>query len=59
MAHHDVGRVLVLDREDETTVTGVVALSQLLEGRARDQREARERERVLRLRLLAPNWSRR
>ncbi|MGZ4494108.1 MAG: chloride channel protein [Nocardioides sp.] len=58
MARHDVGRVPVVDRDDPTRVLGVVTMAQLLEGRARDQREARDRERVLRVRLLTPGRSR-
>lgn len=58
-ARHEVSRMLVMDREDPTKVTGVVSLTQLLAGRQRDQQEARERERVLRVRLVAPAWARR
>jgi hypothetical protein len=42
----------VVDREDGHKVLGIVSLPQLLEGRLRDQQEARERERVLRIRLI-------
>jgi chloride channel protein, CIC family len=59
MARHEVSRMLVMDREDPTRVTGVVSLTQLLVGRQRDQQEARERERLLRVRLVAPGWARR
>ncbi len=59
MARHEVSRVLVLDRADPTKVVGVVPLTQLLAGRQRDQHEARERERVLQVRLVAPTWARR
>jgi hypothetical protein len=37
----------------------MVSLTQLLAGRLRDQQEARERERVLRVRLVRPQWTRR
>jgi hypothetical protein len=36
---------------------GIVSLSQLLVGRARDQAEARERERHLRIRVVIPGWA--
>jgi CBS domain-containing protein len=42
----------VLDRDDAGRVVGIVTLPQLLTGRSRDQQEARERERVLRVRLV-------
>jgi chloride channel protein, CIC family len=50
MARHDVTTVPVLDREDPTRVVGIVTLPQLLTGRVRDQQEARERQRLLRVR---------
>ncbi len=56
MAEHEVSRVPVTTRDDPSRVVGVVSLSQLLTGRRRDQREARERERVLRPRLAVPSW---
>ncbi len=59
MARFEVSRVPVLDRADPGRVTGVVTLTQLLAGRRRDQQEARERERVLRINLVAPNRARR
>jgi CIC family chloride channel protein len=52
MAVHDVTTLPVVDRDDRSRVVGVVSLPQLLMGRARDQQEARERERVLRVRLV-------
>ncbi|KAA0022371.1 chloride channel protein [Antrihabitans cavernicola] len=48
----EVSRVLVVDRDDVSRVVGVVSLTQLLAGRQRDQQEARDRERVLRVRLV-------
>ena len=54
MAVHGVTTLSVVDREDPTLVIGTVSLPQLLAARRRDQQEARERERVLRLRLPAP-----
>jgi CBS domain-containing protein len=59
MAEAEVSRIPVVDRDDPTRVVGIVSLSQLLTGRARDQAEARERERVLRVRMVRPVWSRR
>jgi H+/Cl- antiporter ClcA/CBS domain-containing protein len=52
MAVHEVTTMPVVDRDDPRLVVGVVSLPQLLTGRARDQQEARERERVLRVRLV-------
>jgi chloride channel protein, CIC family len=54
MAWHDVTAIPVLDRGDSERVVGIVTLPQLLAGRARDQQEARERERLLRVRLVSP-----
>ncbi|MGZ4491110.1 MAG: chloride channel protein [Nocardioidaceae bacterium] len=59
MAKAEVSRVTVLDRDDDSRVVGIVTLTQLLTARQRDQVEARERERVLRIRLVAPAWARR
>jgi CBS domain-containing protein len=53
MARHDVTTLPVVDRDDERLVVGVVSLPQLLTGPARDQQEARGRERVLRVRLVS------
>ena len=53
MAVDDVTTVPVVDRADPRRVVGVVSLSQLLAGRRRDQQEARQREQVLRIRLLS------
>jgi H+/Cl- antiporter ClcA len=58
MAEAEVNRVPVVDREDPTRVIGMVTLTQLLAARERDRYEARERERVLRVRLVAPVWVR-
>ena len=54
MALCEVSRVLVVDRDEPRQPLGVVSLTQLLAARQRDQKEARDRERVLRLRLVAP-----
>ena len=52
MAVQDVTTMPVVDREDPRRVVGIVTLPQLLRARQRDQAEARERERVLRVRLV-------
>ncbi len=52
MAVHEVSRLPVVDRDDPGKVVGIVSLTQLLTARQRDQVEARERERVLRVRLV-------
>jgi CBS domain-containing protein len=59
MSRSEVNRIPVLDRDDPGRVIGMVSLTQLLTARQRDQQEARERERVLRVRLVAPSWARR
>jgi H+/Cl- antiporter ClcA/CBS domain-containing protein len=56
MSQAEVNRIPVLDRDDPGRVVGVVSLTQLLTARQRDQQEARERERVLRVRLVTPSW---
>jgi H+/Cl- antiporter ClcA/CBS domain-containing protein len=58
MADAEVSRIPVVDRADESRVIGIVSLSQLLAGRQRDQIEARERERTLRVRLAVPSLGR-
>jgi len=58
MALTEVSRMPVVDRDDPRAVIGIVTLSQLLQARRRDQEEARERERVLRPRLVRPTWVR-
>jgi CBS domain-containing protein len=54
MAAGDVTTLPVVDRLDARRVVGIVSLPQLLAGRRRDQQEARDRERVLRIRLFSP-----
>jgi CIC family chloride channel protein len=58
MAVEEVYRMPVVDRQDSGRVVGLVSLSRLLDARRRDQVEARERERVLRVRLVRPRWGR-
>jgi H+/Cl- antiporter ClcA len=53
MAASGVTRVPVLERETSRAV-GLLSLNQLLQGRLRDLREAREAEQVLRFRLVMP-----
>lgn len=57
MAVTEVTRVLVVDRDEPDRITGVVSLTQLLAARQRDQQEALERERVLRVRTVRPRRS--
>jgi predicted transcriptional regulator len=60
MSEAEVNRVPVVDRDDPAKVIGIVSLTQLLAARQRDMLEARERERVLRVRMVSPNiWTRR
>lgn len=54
MAMEDVTALPVVERDEEARVVGIVTLRHLLAGRRRDQVEARERERILRIRMLAP-----
>jgi H+/Cl- antiporter ClcA/CBS domain-containing protein len=54
MAIHDVTTLPVMDRDEPDRTIGVVSLPQLLTARQRDQQEARERERVLQVRLVRP-----
>ena len=49
MAVHDVTTLPVVNRDDPRRVVGIITLPQLLAARRRDQQEARERERVLRV----------
>jgi H+/Cl- antiporter ClcA/CBS domain-containing protein len=56
MADRGLTRLPVVRRSEETTVIGVVSLQQLLAGRLKDLQEARETERVLRIR--APRFGR-
>ena len=52
MAVQDVTTLPVVDRDDARRVVGIVSLPQLLAARRRDQQEARERQRVLSVRLV-------
>jgi H+/Cl- antiporter ClcA len=55
MAVNDVTTLPVVDRHVGTKVLGVVSLPQLLAARRRDQQEARQRERVLSIKLMRPS----
>ncbi len=57
MATHEINRIPVVDRDDTRYVVGMVSLTLLLWGRRRDQLEARDRERVLRMRFVRPRWT--
>jgi CIC family chloride channel protein len=56
MAAHAVDRMPVVDRHDPTRIVGMISLTMLLAGRLRDLQEARDAERVLRLRVVRPRW---
>ena len=56
MAAHAVDRMPVVDRREPRRVVGMVSLTMLLAGRLRDLQEARDTERVLRLRVARPGW---
>ncbi|MGN6780353.1 MAG: chloride channel protein [Marmoricola sp.] len=53
MAVHEVTTVPVVDRDDPNRPIGIITLPQLLVARRRDQHEARERERLLRFRVIS------
>ncbi|HEY8302459.1 MAG TPA: chloride channel protein [Jatrophihabitans sp.] len=54
MAAHAVDRMPVTARDDHDHVLGMVSITMLLAARVRDLREARESERVLRVRIVRP-----
>jgi CBS domain-containing protein len=56
MADSEVDRMPVLDRNAPQHIVGMVSLTQLLAARLRDLQEARDSERVLRLRIVRPRW---
>jgi CBS domain-containing protein len=56
MAAHEVDKLPVVDRDDPGRVIGMVSLTMLLAGRLKDLQEARDTERVLRLRVVRPRW---
>ncbi|HEV7173221.1 chloride channel protein [Pedococcus sp.] len=54
MARHGVDRMPVVDRHDPDRLVGIISLTMLLAGRLRDLQEARDSERILRLRMVRP-----
>jgi H+/Cl- antiporter ClcA len=54
MARHGVDRMPVVDRHDPDRLVGIISLTMLLAGRLRDLQEARDSERILRLRVVRP-----
>ena len=54
MAGSAIDRMPVVDRHDSTRVLGIITLTMLLAGRLRDLQEARDSERILRLRVARP-----
>jgi H+/Cl- antiporter ClcA len=52
MAAHAIDRMPVVDRRDPTRILGLVTLTMLLAARLRDLQEARDVDRVLRLRVV-------
>jgi len=55
MADAAVDRMPVTDRTDASRVVGMITLTMLLAGRLRDLQEARDSERILRLRVARPD----
>ena len=51
---HAVDRMPVVDRHDPNRIVGMISLTMLLAGRLRDLQEARDADRVLRLRVVRP-----
>ncbi len=56
MAANEVDRMPVVSRDDPQRIVGVVSLTMLLAGRLRTLQQARDTERVLKLRVVRPNW---
>ena len=56
MAANEIDRMPVVDREDRTRIVGMITMTHILAGRLRDLQEARDTERVLRLRIVRPRW---
>jgi chloride channel protein, CIC family len=56
MAASEVDRMPVVERADPGKIIGMISLTMLLAARLRDLREARDTERVLRLRVVRPRW---
>jgi chloride channel protein, CIC family len=56
MAAEAVDRMPVVDREDPSSVVGMITLTMLLAGRLRDLQEARDTARVLHMRVIGAPW---
>ena len=56
MAGSEVDKMPVVARDEPDRVVGMVSLTMLLAGRLKDLQEARDSERVLRLRVVRPRW---
>ena len=56
MAAHQVDKLPVVARNDPGQIVGLISLTMLLAARRRDLQEARDSERVLRLRVIRPRW---
>lgn len=54
MAGNGVDRMPVVDRDDPTRIVGMVSLTMLLAARLRDLQEARDTDRILRMRVIRP-----
>ena len=56
MAGYGIDRMPVVSRDEPTRIVGLVSLTMLLAGRLRSLQQARDAERVLRLRVVRPRW---
>lgn len=56
MAGNGVDRMPVVDRNDPTRIVGIITLTMLLQARLRDLQEARDTDRVLRVRIVRPRF---
>ncbi|MEO6887244.1 MAG: chloride channel protein [Jatrophihabitantaceae bacterium] len=56
MAGNEVDKMPVVDRNDPTRIVGIISLTMLLAARLRDLQEARDTERVLKLRVVRSRW---